>query len=80
MWLVRNGCKIANLPHFPFPRVVHYFYDLSQFPRVEGHPSYALLLPNSLLDWHYRQDQTASFKGTPLGDLINRRYFLLAHL
>ena len=80
MWLIRNGNKVQNLPHFPFPRVVHYFYDLKKFPRVEGHPSYVFHIPNTLLNWTYKQDHITAIGETLLEKVLNRKYFLLAYL
>jgi hypothetical protein len=64
---------MANLLMYPFSRVVHYFFDLEAFPRVQGHISYAV-------DRHNALNNTFSNDPNPIsnctyGDLLNRRMF-----
>ena len=75
MEVTRKGNKLANLPKYPFHRAVHYFYDLDNFKRVKGHPSYVRTFNNSpIFGLTYKQEDKR-FKGTPLAKIVNRKYF-----
>jgi hypothetical protein len=65
-----------NRPKYPYSRGYHYFFDLDKFPRVFGHPSYALD-DNNAFNYTYSQEDKV-IKGSTIHDLINRKFVHLA--
>lgn len=62
-----------NIRRHTFARAHHYFFDLEQFPRVEGQPSY-VLDSNNAFGFTFSQEDKL-YKGQPLSSILNRKYF-----
>ena len=57
---------------FPYARGYHFFFDLSEFPRVEGTRSYASDEANVFGSTYLQEEK--KFGELTVGELINRKY------
>ena len=74
----RRMRTLHNLQKFSYARGHTYCFDLEEtFPRVEGHPSYALDEHNAFN--HTFSQEGREFGGSKLGQLMNRKLFGLPY-